>query len=305
MKDIIIKLHQGLSVDEAKERFEKEVGNISSTEIAEIEQTLINEGLSPEEIKKFCNVHALIFQSALEKSASEETFPSHPVYLFKLENREIEKLAGSLKRIAEKKDEDGLPSFKKALKELLLKLQGIKTHYENKGWTTGPHIYIAPDGIWLFTDMRKNGTHAGRKGNNRSIGIEMVGDFQSNAPQGVVWETTMFVITALNKKLNLLTENIKFHRDFTATACPGKATKKEWVIKQLQDYISLPNNALVKGETKQAVYFVKRNIKYPIPDWKTFVFFWESRKSDIKIISDEKLEQTKKGKTLPSIKNLI
>lgn len=91
MKDIIIKLHQGLSVDEAKERFEKEVGNISSTEIAEIEQTLINEGLSPDEIKKFCNVYALIFQSALEKSASEETFPSHPVYLFKLENREIEK----------------------------------------------------------------------------------------------------------------------------------------------------------------------------------------------------------------------
>ena len=90
MKDIILKLHQGLSVEEAKDRFEKEVGNISSTEIAEIEQALINEGLSPEEITKFCNVHALIFQSALEKSASEDTFPSHPIYLFKLENREIE-----------------------------------------------------------------------------------------------------------------------------------------------------------------------------------------------------------------------
>ncbi len=61
----------------AKDRFEQEVGNISSTEIAEIEQTLIDEGLSPEEIKKFCNVHTLLFQSALEKSASEETFPSH------------------------------------------------------------------------------------------------------------------------------------------------------------------------------------------------------------------------------------
>jgi DUF438 domain-containing protein len=48
MKDIILQLHHGLSVDQAKERFEKEVGNISSTEIADIEQTLINEGLSPE-----------------------------------------------------------------------------------------------------------------------------------------------------------------------------------------------------------------------------------------------------------------
>ncbi len=132
MKDIILKLHQGLSAEEAKERFEKEVGNVSSTEIAEIEQALINEGLSPEEIKKFCNVHALIFQSALEKSASEETFPSHPVHLFKLENREIEKIIDSLKKTVEKKEEHELPSLKKALKELLLKLRGIETHYERK-----------------------------------------------------------------------------------------------------------------------------------------------------------------------------
>ena len=132
MKDIILKLHQGLSADEAKERFEKEVGNITSTEIADIEQSLINEGLSPEEIKKFCNVHALIFQSALEKSASEETFPSHPVYLFKLENREIEKLTGLLKDTLEKKDEYEVSSFKELLKERLLKLKGVETHYERK-----------------------------------------------------------------------------------------------------------------------------------------------------------------------------
>ncbi len=132
MKDIILKLHQGLSADEAKERFEKEVGNITSTEIADIEQSLINEGLSPEEIKKFCNVHALIFQSALEKSASEETFPSHPVYLFKLENREIEKLTGLLKDTREKKDEYEVSSFKELLKEVLLKLKGVETHYERK-----------------------------------------------------------------------------------------------------------------------------------------------------------------------------
>ena len=132
MKDIILKLHAGLSLDEAKERFEKEVGNISSTEIADIEQTLINEGLSPEEIKKFCNVHALLFQSALEKSASEETFPSHPIHLFKLENREIEKLINSLKDAIRKKEEHGLSSFKERTKGSLLKLRGVETHYERK-----------------------------------------------------------------------------------------------------------------------------------------------------------------------------
>ncbi len=51
MKDIIRKLHEGLTIEEAKERFEKEIGTVSSTEIAEIEQSLIDEGLSPEKIK--------------------------------------------------------------------------------------------------------------------------------------------------------------------------------------------------------------------------------------------------------------
>ena len=140
MKDIILKLHAGLSVDEAKERFEKEIGNISSTEIAEIEQTLIDEGLSPDEIKKFCNVHALIFQSALEKSASEETFPSHPIFLFKLENREIEKLLGSLKNTIEKGEGDELNSFKEAIVRFLLKLKGIETHYERKEQLLFPYL---------------------------------------------------------------------------------------------------------------------------------------------------------------------
>ena len=64
MKDIILKLHEGLSAEAAKERFEREVGTISSTEIAEIEQELINEGLSPEEIKKD-NRSVAIIMSAL------------------------------------------------------------------------------------------------------------------------------------------------------------------------------------------------------------------------------------------------
>jgi len=132
LKDIILKLHEGLSVTEAKERFEREVGEITSSEIAELEQSLINEGLSPEEIKKFCNVHALLFQSALEKATIKETSPAHPVYLFRLENREIEKLIDAIKKVADKKGEIALPVLKSSLRELLLKLKSVEVHYERK-----------------------------------------------------------------------------------------------------------------------------------------------------------------------------
>lgn len=132
MKDIILKLHKGLSVKEAKERFEKEVGEISSTEIAEMEQSLINEGLSPEEIKKFCNVHALLFQSTLEKSVTEETSPSHPVYLFKLENREIEKMTASLREMIEKRKDYELKQLLQKIKESVARLKNVDKHYERK-----------------------------------------------------------------------------------------------------------------------------------------------------------------------------
>lgn len=132
IRDIILKLHQGLSVEEAKELFERKVGSVTSTEITEIEQSLINEGLSPEEIKKFCNVHALLFQSALEKSISKEEAPIHPVTLFKLENREIEKRVNSLKKLIEDIDKYDLAEIKDKIRNLLEELKGIDIHYTRK-----------------------------------------------------------------------------------------------------------------------------------------------------------------------------
>ena len=181
---------------------------------------------------------------------------------------------------------------------------GLKNYYENKGWTSGPHLFIALDGIWLFTDMRKNGTHAG-SGNWRSIGIEIVGDYQENKPIGLIWDYTLYAITTLNNKLGLELENTKFHRDFMATDCPGKAITKSWVIEELMNYKIFPDNTLIKEKTKKSVFFVKNNKKYPIPDWDTFLFFWGDRQDNIIVLSEEEINQIKTGGVLPSIKNLI
>lgn len=140
MKEIILQLHQGLSPERAKERFEKEVGEITSTEIADIEQSLLNEGLSPDEIKRFCNVHVLLFQSALEKVAIKETSPSHPVYLFKLENREIEKLLEAIKSLMEKKTSYEVPRLKEELLTLLVQLDKLDIHYERKEQILFPYL---------------------------------------------------------------------------------------------------------------------------------------------------------------------
>ena len=139
MKDIILQLHHGLSVEVAKERFEDEIGSITSTEIAGIEQSLIDEGLSTDEIKRFCNVHALIFQSALQQVASAETSPSHPVFLFKLENREIEKLTTKLKEIASRNATDPSEAAH-LLHGVLEQLRGVETHYVRKEQLLFPYL---------------------------------------------------------------------------------------------------------------------------------------------------------------------
>lgn len=161
VKDIILRLHRGLSLEEAKRTFEEEVGSISSTEIAEIEQSLMNEGLSPKEIKKFCNVHALLFQSALEKSISKEEAPIHPVTLFKLENREIEKRINSLRELADNLDKYGAAEVKDRISRLLEELRGIDIHYTRKEQLLFPflerHGFYGPSKVMWGERRRDKG----------------------------------------------------------------------------------------------------------------------------------------------------
>jgi len=125
VKEIILALHNGLPVDRAKARFESEVGEISATEIAQIEQQLLTEGMPVDEVKRLCNVHALLFEKSLKEKMTSEEAKSHPVHLFKLENREIEKITASLREAAEKQDEA-------AVKRLLEELKPIEVHYTKK-----------------------------------------------------------------------------------------------------------------------------------------------------------------------------
>lgn len=140
MKEIILGLHEGLTLEEAKERMEKEVGNISSLEIAEVEQSLINDGMSTDEIKSFCNVHALLFEASLQEDLAKEESSGHPVNLFKAENREIEKITEALKALIAKSTQIDTAAFKTELQELLHKLKDIELHYVRKEQLLFPYL---------------------------------------------------------------------------------------------------------------------------------------------------------------------
>jgi len=133
IKQIIKQLHEGLSVQEAKERFEKEIGSITSFEIAQIEQELINEGVSSDEIKRFCNVHAMLFEGIMSESLKNPEYPAHPVNIFKQENQQIRKLLTKIKDAVEQKDFD-------SLKQYLDELKKIDIYYSTKEQVLFPYL---------------------------------------------------------------------------------------------------------------------------------------------------------------------
>lgn len=114
-------------------------------------------------------------------------------------------------------------------------IQGLKRYYEGKGWPAGPHLFIANNDIWLFTPMRQNGIHAGRL-NDRSIGIEVVGNYDQKVWSGPTKQTALGVIRLLQQRLAILNKGIFFHRDASSKSCPGNAITKPWLMAELANF---------------------------------------------------------------------
>lgn len=92
LKQLIMELHEGKKLEEVKPKFEETFSGIAATEIAEIEQEIIMEGMPVEEVQRLCDVHASIYKGNIEDiHRPADSIPGHPVHTFKLENRALEK----------------------------------------------------------------------------------------------------------------------------------------------------------------------------------------------------------------------
>ena len=144
LKEILLELHQGKSVEEVKPKFEKYFKGVSVNEISELEQALIREGMPVEEIQRLCDVHASLFKGSIEEIHREkkpEEEPGHPVHTFKLENRAIEKLIEEkiLPGIKDFTASDDRENVIKLLENLNL-LMDIDKHYSRKENLVFPYM---------------------------------------------------------------------------------------------------------------------------------------------------------------------
>lgn len=135
LKEIIRDIHRQADPEELRERFKDLLSDVGASEIAQLEQELIQEGLPEMEIKSLCDVHAAVFAEGLNNQVVAEEEGGHPVHTFKKENREIEKIVDGLNQVFASFSRKGKDFTAKDLGEwrrLHGRLLEIEKHYSRK-----------------------------------------------------------------------------------------------------------------------------------------------------------------------------
>jgi hypothetical protein len=119
-----------------------------------------------------------------------------------------------------------------------------KFHMDTNGWSDSGHNFLnTTAGILLegrhgTLDAVKEGqcvqsAHAAKQGNklaggNQSPGIENEGTFMTHTMEAKQWNSLVELCVELCKSCNIVPANIRGHKDFSNTLCPGN-----WLYNQL------------------------------------------------------------------------
>jgi len=161
LKEIIRALHAGEDMAVLKQRFSQLISGVEASEIARMEQTLMDEGLPAEEIKRLCDVHVEIFKAALEEHDRPDPPLGHPVHTFMKENRASEKLMSEtsmlIGRIGHPPQPEAFKAHRQALGSLIERLSEIDVHYSRKENQLFPmleaHHFTGPSQVmWSIHD---------------------------------------------------------------------------------------------------------------------------------------------------------
>ncbi|GEM_PF-956568 len=149
-----------------------------------------------------------------------------------------------------------------------------KFHMETKGWNDSGHNFLNTIGGFLLEGRQGTlaaivkehcvrSAHAGNKAANESPGIENEGNFMTHKMGAAQWNSLVDLCASLCSVYNIDPDNIKGHRDFKATDCPG-----DWLYSQLsrlrkavREKLAPPTTPLKKGSRVLKVKDVQLYLK--------------------------------------------
>lgn len=251
LKGIIRDLHAGVSVDDIKERFSELLDQVGASEIAEIEQALINEGLPVEEVQKLCDVHVAVFKESLDKQMAQvtgsEKEENDPLQDLKDSNIKISELIttirGLLDKISEAEAGSDIKSLLTAWEVNHERLLTVDQHYSKKENILFPYlerygISGPPSVMWATHDEIRAALKDVTAVINNFIEAGLA------SPQLAV-EIGNIVLPALNSVSEMVykEENILF------PLCKDTFTEDEW--KEIEAQFKDPMAAVYKAKSEE------------------------------------------------------
>jgi len=90
LKEVIQHLHRGEAPEAVRERLKAIISEVDASEIAAMEQQLMADGMSSEEVRSMCDMHADVLKDVMAEPRVPKALPAgHPVDQFRKENQAL------------------------------------------------------------------------------------------------------------------------------------------------------------------------------------------------------------------------
>jgi hypothetical protein len=120
------------------------------------------------------------------------------------------------------------------------RIRHLNHYYQHEeGWHSGPHLFIAPDLIWVACALTADGVHASCY-NKISLGVEMVGDYAHEAfdsgDGAKVRDNAVAALAILHRALGIAPDALHFHKECIRDHhdCPGAHVSKADVVLRIK-----------------------------------------------------------------------
>jgi DUF438 domain-containing protein len=136
LKHMILQLHEGTAHEAVKQQLIRLLGKVPYSDVVEVEQQLIKEGLPEKEVLKLCDIHTKALEGVLDHAGAKAAPPGHPVHTFKEENRalrkEIQTLEHLYDEIKKAESQDSLGEGIDEIHQHFNALMDVEKHYLRK-----------------------------------------------------------------------------------------------------------------------------------------------------------------------------
>ena len=234
LKEVILHLHQGQAPEAVRGQLKSLVADVDASEIAAMEQQLMAEGLSPEQVRSMCDLNADVLKEVMaEPRAPKVLQPGHPVDTFRRENRALEEAIAVVRvrtgRVAELPD-SGTPTAERlALLEAANPLMDVDKHFARK-----EHL--------VFTVLERHGNTGPSKvmwGKDDEVRAQLKGALSALREETLCGAELKFLAaTMLEPALAALESMVYKEEHILFPMALGLFTEEEWgeIWSQSQDY---------------------------------------------------------------------